>query len=51
MKDTYKAILVMLLVPSLMTFGMSEVCANEFVAILSTVLTAIALFAWKWAKK
>ena len=51
MKDTYKVILVMLFVPVLVSFGVSEVCANEFVSFATTALTAIGLALWKWKKK
>ena len=51
MKDTYKAILVMSLVPLLVTIGLSEACSNEVAAVLTTALTAVSVGLWKWAKK
>lgn len=51
MKDTYKAVLVMFVVPVLVTVGFSEACSNEVVAVLATGLTALSVAGWKWSKK
>jgi hypothetical protein len=51
MKDSYKVILVMLFVPVMVSFGFSEVCANEFASFATTALTAVGLGLWKWTKK
>lgn len=51
MKDTYKAILALTLVPLLVEFGFSEACGGEISSVVATVLTALSLVAWKWTKK
>ena len=51
MRDTYKAVLVMTLVPLLVVAGLSEACSNEVAVVFSTLLTAVSVGLWKWSKK
>lgn len=51
MKDTYKAVLVLVLVPVLVTLGFTEACSNEIIAIVSTIGTGAAVVVWKFLKK
>lgn len=51
MRDTYKAILLMLLVPILTAVGLSEECASQVTMIVMTILTGVAVATWKYFKK
>ena len=50
MRDTFKAVLVLTIVPVLATVGLSESCGTEVVGIASTILSGLAVAVWKWKK-